>query len=148
MIETDPSAVARVFLECLTEMRATPTLWMILGREFSENVDRAATAISANMDRSTIQIKLTTVAAIIAAMHKSAMDAREKRFVIRGNKEARKVATDALIRLDSFARTYYKVRVINEHRLEFMAEQDRVDRGGRIGRRSLIAALVSTQASV
>ena len=134
------------FKGCVAEMLAHLSLWKTLNRELLENVDRTATAIAGEMGSSVILIKLKTVAAIIANMHRSEMDVRVKRVMVRGNVRARMVAVDALSQLESFTYQNYREHAVNEHRLKMMIEQDRIDRGGRQARRDLIGVLVTVRA--
>ena len=141
-----PESLENDFKGCVAGMLENLSLWKTLQRELLENVDRTASAIESNTNRSVILIKLKTVANIIAAMHKSEMDVRVKRAMVRGNPEARKIAVDALSQLDTFVFQNFRVHAVNENRLKMMLEQDRIDRGGRMRRRDLIGVLVTVRA--
>jgi len=112
------------FTTIVSGMQGTLHLWTIHQEEFAQSVQGVKLVILGGADKELLSIKLRTVAAVIAAMHRLAPD-----------KTLRTVAYDALAELDAFSGVTCGRLAANQFRLEEIKHQHMIDCGVSTSRR-------------
>lgn len=112
------------FMHCLDGVRGNLGLFKTLVSEFAQQSARAMELLSEDRpDRHAIRVKIITVASIIAGMHKASAG--------EANKQARMIAAQALVNLNTFGDVHYHARFLDEERMGPVLAQDQLDRGGQ-----------------
>lgn len=116
------------FFECVSGIKKNLSLWRTLTGEFVAHTQKAKELLASEAPAlDDVLVKLSTVAGIIAGMHKASHGD--------GGKQARLLAADALVQLDSFCQAVCGQSPVNAERLRDILRQDMIDRGGGLAQK-------------